>query len=258
MEQKQRLAYSAPPPLAGSADGLDHLNDSEPTVRLEKQAQDIGATCQRARILLDLINVGGMPASALLSAITELHSLDQEAVGWRQTSQWAYTSLNAMEHPHLLPSTQGITDTIQLHPDVWMAYEWNYHRTARLIFLRQVLQCARAALATPGLETTEDQALRDTASKCISTIQSLADEYLATVPQSFGDVDHMGRPHDTSTGPPRCRAIGGYLLLWPTRTVRAESTPTTSEQKERAARVFERIREYTGMKRLLGDRSNVI
>ncbi|KAL7919044.1 hypothetical protein ACQKWADRAFT_213708 [Trichoderma austrokoningii] len=252
--QKQRLAYNLSE-IPETSDVLKALNSSEPSVRLEKNADDILDTCKRARTLLGLITAGGLPASVVVDMIKELHSSDQEAVGWRQTSQWSFTSIAVSERPDLSSAACGVTETIQLHSDVWMAYEWNYHRTARIIFLQQLLQCSRAALETPDLEEADEQTLNNTISECISTIRWLADEFLATVPQSLGDVNHMGRLHDSNHGPPRCRAIGGYLLLWPTRTVKAETSETSVNQKERAQRVFEKIRECTGMKDLLGDKS---
>lgn len=234
---------------------LNELNGSEPSVRLEKNADDILETCKRAQTLLGLITAGGLPASTVVDMIKELHSSDQEAVSWRQTSQWSFTSIAVSERPDLSSAARGITETIQLHSDVWMAYEWNYHRTARVIFLQQLLQCSRAALEAPDLEEAHEQRLHNTIAECIATIQWLADEFLSTVPQSLGDVNHMGRLHDSNDGPPRCRAIGGYLLLWPTRTVKAETSATSADQKERAQRVYEKIRACTGMKDLLGDKS---
>lgn len=242
-------------PIPETSDLLSELNGSEPSVRLEKNADDILETCKRARALLSLITAGGLPASTVVDMIKELHSSDQEAVTWRQTSQWSFSSIAVSERPGLSSAARGITETVQLHPDVWMAYEWNYHRTARIIFLQQLLQCSKAALEAPDLGEVDERTLNDTISECISTIQWLADEFLATVPQSLGDVNHMGRLHDSDNGPPRCRAIGGYLLLWPTRTVKAETSATSMDQKERAHRVYEKIRECTGMKDLLGDKS---
>ncbi|KAH0526071.1 hypothetical protein TsFJ059_009451 [Trichoderma semiorbis] len=252
--QKQRLAYHMSQ-IPETSDLLKGLNDNEPSVRLEKNADDILETCKRARTLLSLITAGGLPASTVVDMIKELHSSDQEAVSWRQTSQWSFTNIVVAERPDLSSAAHGITETIQLHPDVWMAYEWNYHRTARIIFLQQVLQCSTAALEAPDLEEVDEQTLNTTIAECVLMIQWLADEFLATVPQSLGSVDHMGRLHSSNDGLPRCRAIGGYLLLWPTRTIKAETSATSIDQKERAQRVYERIRECTGMKDLLGDKS---
>lgn len=257
MQQKQRLSFDNPR-LAGTAHLLDRLNGSEPYVILETNAYAVGQTCKRARALLDQINAGGEPASTLVDMIEELHSLDQEAVRWRQTSQWSFASLAASDRPDLAQASAGITDTIQLHSDAWMAYEWNYHRTARIIFLEQLIRCSRAALEAPDLGDTDRESLASTLIECTSTIQWLADEVLATVPQTLGDIDHMGRVHDSSLhGPPRCRAVGGYLLLWPVRTIKAESSATNPQQKQRAQKVFERIREHTGMKAFLGNKSSI-
>ncbi len=255
-KQKQRLSHRTLQQVdVETSEWLNQLNDAEPYVRLEKSAHGIGETCKRARFLLDHINAGGLPAPTLIDMIKELQCLDQGAVTWRQTSQWSFRSIALSDRPDLLPAVQGITDTIQLHSDVWMAYEWNYHRTARIIFLQQVLQCAKAALELPDIEEDQELDLHQIMATCIFTIQWLADEFLATVPQSLGDIDHMGQLLDEKHGEHRCRGIGGYLLLWPTRTVKAEKSAATLEQKERAERVFERIREYTGMKDLLGEQS---
>ena len=253
-KQKQQLSFNMLP-VADTTNWLNQFNDNEPYVRLEKNANAISDTCKRARMLLDLIIVGGLPASTIVEMIKELHSLDQSAVSWRRTSEWSFKNLIVSERPDLEPAASGITDTIQLHPDIWMAYEWNYHRAARITFLEQLLKCSKAALETPDLDNMEEQTLMDTIAECTSTIQGLADEILSTVPQSLGDVDHMGRAHDVKDSPPRCRAIGGYLLLWPIRISKGQLFATTPEQKERAWRVFERIRDYTGMKATLGDKS---
>lgn len=252
--QKQQLAYNMPQ-IAEKLDWFSQLNDSEPYVRLEKSTHDIGETCKRAQALLDLIDLGGLVTSAILDTVKELRALDQEAVTWRQTSQWCFTSFTVSDRPDLLAATMGITDTIQLHSDVWMAYEWNYHRTARIIFLQQVFECSEAAFRMPELEDSGKQVLRNTMSDCASTIQKLADEVFATTPQVFGLINHMGQLQGEDSGPARCRAVGGYLLLWPVRIIKGERFVTTPAQKERAWRVFEKIRDYTGMKDLLGDKS---
>jgi hypothetical protein len=254
VKQKQQLTYNMLP-LPDTTDWLNQLSDQEPFVRLEKNANAISETCKRARLLLDLINAGGLPAPTVVDMIKELHSLDQSAVSWRQTSEWSFQNLTMSERPDLEPVARGITDKIQLHCDIWMAYEWNYHRAARITFLEQLLKCSKAALGTLDLDTVEEKTLTDTIAKCTSTIQWLADEVLSTVPQFFGDVDHMGRAHDIKDGFPRCHAIGGYLLLWPIRITKVQTSATTPEQKERCCRVFERIRDYTGMKATLGDKS---
>jgi hypothetical protein len=254
MKQKQQLSFNMLP-ILDMTNWLDQFNDSEPFVRLEKNTNAISETCKRARALLDLVNAGDVPAPTIVDMIKELHSLDQVAVSWRQTSEWSFKNLKVSERPDLEPAAHGITDTIQLHPDIWMAYEWNYHRAARITFLEQLLKCSKAALETLDLDSEEEKTLTETITECTSTVQWLVDEVLSTVPQSLGDVDHMGWVHDVKDGPPRCRAIGGYLLLWPIRVSKSQPFAMTPEQKKRAWRVFEQIRDYTGMKATLGDKS---
>jgi hypothetical protein len=256
VKQMQQLSFNMLP-ILDATNWLHQLNDNEPYVRLAKNVNTINDTCTRARMLLNLINVGGLPTSTIVDMIKELHSLDQSAVSWRQTSEWSFKNLAVSERSDLKPATGGITDKIQLHPDIWMAYEWNYHRAARITFLEQLLNCSRAALETSDLDNVEETALTEIITECTSTIRWLVEEVLSTVPQSLGDIDLMGRTHDFKDGPPRCRAIGGYLLLWPIRVSKGQSSAMTPEQKERACRVFERIRDYTGMKAMLGDTSSI-
>ena len=76
------------------------------------------------------------------------------------------------------------------------------------------------------------------------------------VPQSLGDIDHRGRLAESLSRTPKARGVGAYFLLWPIKMIKALKHPTT-EQKRIAQVVFERIREYTGMKSTLGERSNI-
>jgi hypothetical protein len=253
-KQKQQLTFNMPQ-VFETQELLNQLNDTEPFVRLEKNTHNINLTCKRAQTLLEFINKGDLPASTIVEMVEELHSLDQVAVSWRQTSQWSYIDLTIYERPDLEPAAREITDTIQLHSDMWMAYEWNYHRAARITFLQQLIECAEAAFEAPDLDIIDKLTLTNITTECVSIVQWLAHEILATVPQSFGDVNHMGQLHDSTNGPPRCRSIGGYLLLWPIKIIKAEASATAEEQKECANKAFERIREYTGMKALLGDKS---
>jgi hypothetical protein len=69
----------------------------------------------------------------------------------------------------------------------------------------------------------------------------------------FGDIDHEGRLQTLSEAS-KCRGLGGYFLLWPIKIVK-RSELATEEQRHWAEAVFERIREYTGMKSALGDTS---
>ena len=117
VKQKQQLSYNMLPVL-GATNWLDQLNDNEPYVCLEKNIDQINDTCKRARMLLGLINARGLPVSTIVDMIMELHSLDQTAVSWRKRSEWSFQNLAVSERSDLEPAARGITDTLQLHPDI--------------------------------------------------------------------------------------------------------------------------------------------
>lgn len=148
----------------------------------------------------------------------------------------------------------GFPAYVQLHHDVWIAYEWNYHRTARMIMHEHLLECLdRFQNSQSGINPLE---LASTEQASLDIIWSLANEVLSTVPQSLGDIDHQGNPSDSSSGTPKAKGVGAYFLLWPIKMTKGLKHPTT-DQKRIAQIVFERIREDTGMKSTLGERSNI-
>lgn len=162
---------------------------------------------------------------------------------------------------------------MQLHHDVWIAYEWNYHRTARIILHEHLLECLdrlHALYPSPQHDndannTQDSNNLHTVTQASLTKIHTLVNDVLATVPQSLGDIDHEGRlTADTDldtgmsagTGTPKWKGVGGYFLLWPIKTIISLPSPT-AEQKREARAVWERIRECTGMGRALGARSGV-
>lgn len=250
-KQKQQLALGMAP-MAESNDWLEQLNDDLSHVRIEKDAFKIKETCVRAQSLLDLMVSQQLAPSQLLSFTREMLVIDEDVAKWRKSSKWAFKTLRTIDLT-LRDATICYTPTIQIHCDIWNAYEWNYHRTARIIFHQQLLQCLQAALDSDDIAVALSTDIWAIIQHSIATVQQLADEVLSTVPQAFGDIDHLGRERDVAEGPPKFRAIGSYLLLWPIKIIKAEAAWTTEEQKGKAQSVFERIREYTGMKSLLGD-----
>ena len=90
----------------------------------------------------------------------------------------------------------------------------------------------------------------------INIIKGLADQVLATVPQSLGEIDFEGNLLDDALGTTSSKAVGGYFLLWPIKIVKSTRS-ATSEQRAAGEAVFERIRECTGMKTALGDDSKI-
>ncbi|KAI0132450.1 hypothetical protein BJ170DRAFT_613966 [Xylariales sp. AK1849] len=254
--QKQQLAFDMPT-LPESQEWLDQLNDNVPFVRLEKDAFQIKKTCETAQKLLGIISNQTQPVATIVEIVQEMMILDEATSGWRQTSDWSFATLQVSAIPLLESSARPLTETVELHADVWNAYEWNYHRTARIILRQKLLKCLEAAQESVASDISAAVIIDSMIQQSRGVIHQLADEVLATVPQSFGDIDHLGRVHNDLNSPPKCRAIGGYLLLWPVKIIKAPTSSTTQAQKGKAQVVFERIREYTGMKSELGDRSSI-
>ncbi|KAI1142035.1 hypothetical protein F5Y05DRAFT_402055 [Hypoxylon sp. FL0543] len=252
--QKQQLAFNLKP-LDESEHWISQLNEDAPSARLEKDALRINQTCERARGLQEAIARGNSSINEILEMVHELVKLDQEVASWRQKPEWSFKTLAVSDLPGFDPSVRPLTSTVQLHPDLWLAYEWNYHRTARSIGYQQLLNCLRTAMGTPDLEPLTRESVRILIAQFTETVRLFADEVLSTVPQTFGDIDHLGRLHDHKAGAPRCRGIGAYLLLWPIKMIKGAQLSTSPEQKESGQVVFERIREYTGMKSHLGSLS---
>ncbi|KAI0161841.1 hypothetical protein GGR52DRAFT_586104 [Hypoxylon sp. FL1284] len=254
--QKQQLAYNRKF-LDGSEEWLGQLDDAVPSVSLEKDAARIGQTCQRARNLQEALVNGNSSTSEVLNMVHEPVQLDKEVVSWWEKREWSYKTLNVSDLPEFDVSVRPLTKTIQLHGDLWMAYEWNYHRAARLIAYQQLVRCLATTIEKANSGDPATESMRILVEQFTDTIRMLAEEVLSTVPQSFGDIDHLGHVHNHRTGPPRCRGIGGYLLLWPIRIIKSEECSTTEEQQRSGQIVLDRIREYTGMKLHLGSLSSV-
>lgn len=183
-----------------------------------------------------------------------MHELDQIATTWRQSLEWAYKIIHRSDMGRDWSQVPEFPEYVQLHHDVWIAYEWNYHRTARMILHEHLLEClSKVQKSQSGIDPLD---LGSTEQASLIIIWSLANEILSTVPQSLGDIDHRGKLIENSSNTPKARGVGAYFLLWPIKMIKALKHPTT-EQKRIAQVVFERIREYTGMKSTLGERSNI-
>ena len=183
-----------------------------------------------------------------------MHELDQIATTWRQGPEWAYKVIHRSDMGRDWSKIPEFPEYVQLHHDVWIAYEWNYHRTARMIMHEHLLECLSKLQNSQS--STDSLDLGSTEQASLIIIWSLANEILSTVPQSLGDIDHRGKLIGSSSSTPKPRGVGAYFLLWPIKMIKALKHPTT-EQKRVAQVVFERIREYTGMKSTLGERSNI-
>jgi hypothetical protein len=230
---------------------LESLNDELPEVQIEKRNLEIVKICHRARTLLQRIIDVESSVYDVLDMVREMRVLDQTASTWRQGPNWAFKVISRSDIFPYDKLVSTFPEIIQLHHDVWIAYEWNYHRTARILLHEQLLRCLeRIRQGCQGQVRTENDFITLTS---IEIIQSLTDDILSTVPQMFGDIDHEGRPQTLSEAS-KCRGLGGYFLLWPIKIVK-RCKLAAEEQRHRAETVFERIREYTGMKSALGDKS---
>lgn len=247
------------PPLPEAKAWLDTFGGRDAMGCLERDGQSISALCHRARQLLTRINNRDAPADIeLLQLVSEMQQLDNEATMWRQTPEWSFSTMpkSAADLQLSQELYDVMPETLQLHRDVWMAYEWNYHRAARMILHGQLLQCVdEAAAAVAGIAVAEQ--LRMQRHVSVAIVQRLADEVLATVPQAFGDVDAQGRPVDRRSSGGGGRAVGAYLLLWPIKIIKGAEAATSEAQKRAGSVVFERIRDCTGMKRNLGELSSI-
>jgi hypothetical protein len=222
------------------------------SVKLEKDGLAINQVCQKANHLLNSIDAGDIEAHKLLDLVDAMLRLDQKAASWRKKPEWGFQTRTRQEILDNRDSNFWLPESIQLHPDLWMAYEWNYHRTARIILLQKLVAClekVKGALPSGSGITTRT-------TESVNIIQSLAGEVLATVPQSLGDIDCLGQWHAGSKTA-RWQAVGAYLLLWPMKIIKSQSALTTDSQKADAQRVFDRIRECTGIKSSLGVLSEI-
>jgi hypothetical protein len=258
-KQKQQLAFkqSRHGALPESEAWLDSLNDELPYVRIEKDNFQINKTCERARNLRKNLKDSDLPADQILDMIKEMHDLDQVATTWRQSPGWTYKTIHRSEIIQDDSTASKFPEFVQLHQDVWIAYEWNYHRTGRILLHEELLECLdRLQSLYSGSQGNVPIDLSSFKQASIRIIRALIDQILSTVPQSLGDIDHEGNLTKISSGTPKCEGVGGYFLLWSIKIIKR--TPSaTAEQRGIAEGVFERIRECTGMKAALGELSNI-
>ncbi|OCL03253.1 hypothetical protein AOQ84DRAFT_419804 [Glonium stellatum] len=254
--QRQQLGFKQDP-LPESEAWLESLSDDLPYVRIEKDNFKISQICERARSLLKAINDTDLSVVQTLDMVQQIRELDQATTTWRQSPGWAFKTLHSSEITQDVEILPKFPDFVQLHHDVWIAYEWNYHRISRIILHEHLLECLERL---EGSSASNDESIlvliypyQETST---AIIRDLADEILSTVPQSLGDIDCEGNILNASTGSSICKGVGGYFLLWPIRTIKKTRSATTS-QKALAQGVFERIRECTGMKTALGKASDI-
>lgn len=241
--------------LPDSQRWIDSLDAKLPSVQVEKENAQVHSVCERARTLLDLVDSVGLHSEEVLRCVKELCECDNATTFWRRGPNWAYQVIHRSEVVQHRSMTHAFPEYIQLHSDIWTAYEWNYHRTGRIILHRHLLGCLDRLRGPESVKldifSEEIESIRRSS---LAVIRNLVEEVLSTVPQSVGDIGHDGKPLADSTRPPAWRAIGSYFLLWPIKIIKSLDQATT-EQRQAAQNAFERIREYTGMSTYLGELS---
>ena len=218
-------------------------------MHIEKSNLQISKTCDRARSLLQDLSDSNGSIEQTLEMIREMHVLDHVSTTWRG-SGWSFKTIPCPEGIRERVSYQ-LPEVVQLHSDVWIAYEWNYHRTARIILHEHLLKCLTRLENSPARNQYSSNDIVAFKEISFSVIRSLIDSILSTVPQSLGDIDHTGNIITIGLGTKTCQAVGAYFLLWPIKIMK--STPSAlANQTIVSKAIFERIRECTGMKTTLG------
>ncbi|TVY85287.1 hypothetical protein LSUE1_G001291 [Lachnellula suecica] len=272
--QRQQLTFDSAPPISEDQEALlASLTNSTPSNRISHDTFAISKICSRARELRSKLTTS-LSEVETLALIKEMHTLDHIATSWRVGPSWSFRTVSKRDMPNYPAS---FPDQIQLHHDAWIAYEWNYHRCARIILHTHLLECVERLLsslslashsyASPPSSVSEDESptfeeLQEYYARSRLVISWLADGILATVPQSLGDIDSAGNlltPPSEMDGEVledkrTLQGVGAYFLMWPIKIVKSHKH-LMDGQREMAEEVFERIREVTGMKKLLGDKS---
>ncbi|KAL2052257.1 hypothetical protein ABVK25_007416 [Lepraria finkii] len=158
----------------------ESLEEEFPYVRIPKDNSLIKNICKRARALLKSIDDTEASADQTLDMIKEMHELDQTAITWRQGSCWAYETIRRSQLGQDELATSKFPEFIQLHPDIWIAYEWNYHRTTRIVLHEHLLECLdRLQILYSGSKGTFPTDLHSMRQASLNTIRALVDEVLS-------------------------------------------------------------------------------
>lgn len=238
---------------------LELLNDQIPEVGIEKQNLEISKICERARELRKRLDDSRTGESAdhdaeVLELVQEMHALDRTAAKWRGGQSWTFRVLPSPFHDRSVAPTEQI----HVYPDLWIAYEWNYHRTARIILHEHLLESLSSLSTFPqtsypsnwsSTPTIEETTTLFNSSKHV--INTLIEEIFSTVPQLLGDVDALGNlPMEADAewerGKKGSKSIGAYFLLWSIKVIKSTGS-ATDLQRQRAGAVLERIRLIGGM-----------
>lgn len=234
---------------------LSGLSDDLPYAALETGILEISSVCDRARRLQRQLGDCSISREELTRLIQEMYSIDAKAAQWRQRPEWSFRTVSRKDIVGDEDAVSCLPETVELHRDIWMAYEWNYHRTARIILHQQLIESLEKggnSYESPSTSTmpAEFSSWMESSTR---TVQLLAEQVVSTAAQSLGDIDHIAICINDS--PPQYQAVGAYLLLWPIKIIKDPRSKVDESQRRLAQAIFERIREVTKMRSHLGSLS---
>ena len=241
--------------VSNSESWLESLDDDFTSIRAEKMNLQVHNLCERGRTLLDSVENHRLPVHEVLNLIKELSYCDKVMENLRASSSWNFRTIETLRMVQGMGFAFEYPSFVQLHPDIWNAYEWNYHRTGRIIMHRHILGCLNQLDTSDQMDfkalSVEISSMRKAS---LALTHRMVDEVLSTVAQHLGIIDPNGLAIKDSPGKPIRRAIGAYFLLWPIKTIKSLEFATAA-QTSASQEVFRQIRECTGMKSSLGDLS---
>lgn len=196
---------------------------------------------------LDQRDLVGRPA--VLNLIRRATELDQQMLAWEEStpSDWAPIRLSGDD---CIPARVRITGLYQAHCDIYknifVAERFNTHRFARIKVQIIILKCLdRLSLSSPTTAATAS----------LNIIQTLADDFCASVPYHVGDRTSFARIDDKTTQYPHlpgCQvsddhhavasAFAGFLLTRRLGELLSLEIPLRAGQKQWAGGQLQRIK----------------
>lgn len=209
---------------------------------LNVQVADLG--CRAAQ--LDQRDLVGRPG--VLDLIRQATELDQQMVAWEESTppDWAPIRVSGDD---CIPSRVRITGLYQAHCDIYksifVAERFNTHRFARIKVQMMILKC---------LDRLNPSSPSAAAATSLNIIQTLADDFCASVPYHVGDRTSIARIDDKSTQYPHlpgcdvsddhhaaASAFAGFLIIRRLGELLSLEIPLRAGQKQWAGGQLQRI-----------------
>ncbi|TVY34667.1 hypothetical protein LOCC1_G008709 [Lachnellula occidentalis] len=151
--QRQQLAFDSAPAISQEQEELlSSLTPDTPSNRITHDNFAISKICARARELKAKLLAGDeLSDEETMKLVSEMVLLDRTATGWRAGPSWEYRDVRKHD---IVGAPEWFPLQIQLHHDAWIAYEWNYHRTGRIILHTHILECLDRLLLSASLASS--------------------------------------------------------------------------------------------------------